>query len=123
MTARIKPYEPWNASTHQLVTTPVASQVPHLDRAVLVARDELALVRVQREVVDGREVRVISLRRGGSADDGGSSAQEEAEPYAAIYSDKAAGERRSRLTGHPRSSRYHPRSRSQATSPRSATPD
>lgn len=50
------------------MTTPVTSQVPHLDRAVLVARDELALVRVQREVVDGREVSVISLRRGRSAE-------------------------------------------------------
>lgn len=49
------------------MTAAVAAEVPHLDGAVLVARDELALVRVEREVVDGRVVRVVALRRRGPA--------------------------------------------------------
>lgn len=52
----------FNERTDQLVAAAVAPEIPDLDRAALVARDELALVRVQRDVVHGREVRVVPLR-------------------------------------------------------------
>jgi hypothetical protein len=53
--------------TYQLMTTPIPSQVPNLDRSVLITRNELPLVRMEREVVHGGEVGVVSLGGGSSA--------------------------------------------------------
>lgn len=41
------------ASTHQLMRTRLSAKIPDLDGPSLVARDELALVRVDDAIVDG----------------------------------------------------------------------
>ena len=52
--------------TDQFVGTAVSSEIPNFDRSGLIARDELALIRMQCEIVDGGGVGVVALRSGGA---------------------------------------------------------
>ena len=46
--------------------TAISSKIPNLDRAGLIARDELSLIRMEGEIVDGGGMSVVALRRGGA---------------------------------------------------------